>query len=56
MSSRAVGSTAVAKIVSSNARTSPVRTFITATTPRTFAAVSAASTGIGEKLFCAVIA
>jgi hypothetical protein len=46
----------VAKIVSLNALTSPVRTFMTATTPGALAAASAASIGMGEKLFCAVIA
>ena len=50
------GSTAVAKAVSSNTSTSPVRTLPIAVTPGAFAAASAASIGIGEKLFCAVIA
>ena len=50
------GSTAVAKIVSSKTRASPVRTLPITSTPGALAAASAASIGIGEKLFCAVIA
>ena len=42
--------------VVSKMRASPVRVLATASTPGAFAAASAASVGIGEKLFCAVIA
>jgi hypothetical protein len=55
ITSLAPGSTAVAKIVLSNTRASPVRTLPTAVTPGAFAAASAAEIGIGSKLFCAVI-
>ena len=50
------GLTAVAKMTSPKARTSPVRTFMTALTPGVSATASAASIGIGLKLFCAVSA
>ena len=50
------GLTAVAKKFFPYARASPVRTFPTASTPAVFAAAFAAETGIGSKLFCAVIA
>ena len=50
------GSTAVANSVSPKMRASPVRTLPTAVTPGASAAASAAAVGIGEKLFCAVIA
>ncbi len=40
----------------SNACVSPVRTFMTAFTPAVRATASAASAGIGLKLFCAVSA
>ena len=53
---RLPGSTAVANETSPKTRTSPVRTFPTAVTPGACAAASAASIGMGEKLFCAVIA
>ena len=56
MTSRIPGSTAVANSVLSKMRASPVRTLPTAVTPGAFAAASAAAIGIGEKLFCAVIA
>ena len=52
----ASGSTAVTNSVLSKMRASPVRVLATASTPGTFATASAASVGIGEKLFCAVIA
>ena len=50
------GSTAVANSESPKTSASPVRTFPIAVTPGAFAAASAASIGIGEKLFSAVIA
>ena len=50
------GSTAVANSLLPKTRTSPVRTLPIAVTPGAFAAASAASVGMGEKLFCAVIA
>jgi hypothetical protein len=52
----AAGFTAVVLIVFPNASVSPARTFPTASTPGVFATASAAAIGIGEKLFCAVIA
>ena len=54
--SRVGGSTAVVLIVSPNASVSPARTLPTAITPGVAATASAAVVGIGEKLFCAVIA
>ena len=56
MTSFIPGSTAVANSVESKTRTSPVRTLPIAVTPGACAAASAAEVGIGEKLFCAVIA
>jgi predicted cobalt transporter CbtA len=50
------GLTAVVLIVLPKARVSPARTSPTAITPGAFATAFAAATGIGEKLFCAVIA
>ena len=52
----AAGFTAVVLILFPNASASPARTFPTASTPGVFATASAAAIGIGEKLFCAVIA
>ena len=56
ITSPALGSTAVTNSVESKTRASPVRVLAIASTPGVFAAASAASIGIGEKLFCAVIA
>ncbi len=56
ITSRMPGSTAVMKPASPLRSASPVRTFPTTITPGDLAAASAASIGIGEKLFCAVIA
>ena len=50
------GLTAVMKKLLPYALPSPARTFVTASTPGTVLTASAAATGIGEKLFCAVIA
>ena len=52
----APGSTAVENTLSPKTSVSPVRTLPIAVTPGAFAAASAASMGIGEKLFCAVMA
>ena len=52
----ASGSTAVTNSVVPKMRASPVRVLAIASTPGAFAAASAASVGIGEKLFCAVMA
>ena len=56
MTSRMPGSTAVANSVLPKMRASPVRTLPTAVTPGTSSTASEAAVGMGEKLFCAVIA
>ena len=50
------GSVAVTWIVLPKARPSPPRMLVTSSTPGAFAAAAATLGGIGEKLFCAVIA
>ena len=50
------GVTAVTNVGFPYTRASPVRTLATDSTPLAFSAASAVLTGIGEKLFCAVIA
>ena len=52
----APGVTAVVNSFLPNTSVSPVRTLPAAVTPGAFAAASPTETGIGEKLFCAVIA
>ena len=51
-----VGSTAVSVLVLPKTSASPARTLAIDSSPGVFAAAFAALTGIGEKLFCAVIA